>query len=85
MTSLSVAYSPSVGEKVDPQDVDRQQWNRQTHERRQKQRPHFAGIAGHVVFHELANVVVDATAFAHGGDNAGEIIVDYWLRVFRNG
>ena len=40
-----------------------------------KHRPDLAGVAGQHVADELADVVVDAPAFAHRGDDGGEIVV----------
>ncbi len=65
----------AVRHEVDPQDLDRRQRNRQPEERREEDRPDLACVARHDKADELADVVVDATALAHGGDDRREVVV----------
>ena len=65
----------AVGHQVDPQDVDGQQRNGQQQQRREEDGPDLARVARHRVAHKLADVVVDAAAFAHRRDDGGEVVV----------
>jgi hypothetical protein len=65
----------SVGDHVDPQQVQRQQRERPSGHRRSEHHRQFGGIASQQVDERLADVVEDAAAFTHGGNDAGEVVV----------
>ncbi|MNL63718.1 hypothetical protein D3C87_1878780 [compost metagenome] len=55
--------------------MDGQQRHGQEEQWRKKDRPDLARVARHRVAHKLADVVVDAPAFAHRRDDGGEVVV----------
>ena len=52
----------SVGYKVDPEDMNRQQRDGKTQKRRKEYGPYLAGIARHGVFYEFSDIVEDPSA-----------------------
>jgi hypothetical protein len=74
----------SVGDKIDPQDLQGAQRRGPAGDAGDEHQQHFAGVAREEVVDELLDVVVDAAAFLHRGDDGGEVIVgeDHVGRLF---
>ena len=67
-----------VSHQIDPQNVDRQQWDRQPHEWGKKNGPYFTRVTGHGVFYELADVIKDTPPFTYRMNNGGKIVVQQY-------
>ncbi len=65
----------SIGDEVDPQDLDRQQRQGQAQERRQHHDHDLGRVGGQQVAHEAADVGVDAPPLLDRGDDGREVIV----------
>jgi hypothetical protein len=65
----------TVGDEIDPEQVNRQQRHGQTDEHADGHEQEFPGVAGQQVLEGLADVVVNAAAFLDGGDDGGEVVI----------
>ena len=72
----SVGTIKAISDQVDPQDLDRQQRDRQPEERCQKNRPDFGRVGGYAVADEFADIVVETAAMAHCMHDGGEVVVE---------
>lgn len=66
----------SVGDEVDPQQMDGLEGDGQTHERRQHDCPDLGHVAGHDIADEAPDIVVDASTFADGSNDGREAVVE---------
>ena len=64
-----------MGEEVDPQDLRRQQRHPEAEEWPGQHDEDLGDPSGQSVPDEAANVVVHPSAFLHGGDHGGEVVV----------
>ena len=66
----------AVGDEIHPENVNRQQWERQSQKRREKQRPDLARVRAEHEAHEAANIVVNATSFVYRLHDRREVVVE---------
>ena len=65
----------TIGDEVDPQQLNRQQRCRKAHDDTNRHQKQFTRIASQQVLECLANVVVDAPALFYGSDDRGEVVI----------
>ena len=65
----------SIRNKIDPEQLDRNQRHRPTNERSEKNERDLARVRGEKIMNELLDVVVNAAAFFNGIDDGSEVVV----------
>ena len=65
----------TVGDQVDPEQLDRDQGFRETQGGRQEDADDLADVGGDEIADELLHVVVDGAALLHSGNDGSEVVV----------